>query len=1048
MTSKIIAELHHDCDDASTLNRNESGEENHGHQRRSSAVDSIDPASDYDRFPFHFFNIDPNQRLPRPPAPESELLAQAEQLVSWAVSSKHENSPALHMNKPANDPDAQPSKKPHDLAKDEPADHSANAAVEAAKCHSLLADLLARKSNPALLHAALHAILTSNHGRELDRLVSHSKLHAQTIHLIMRLDPFVPGVEMGGRLRDLEGLRKDRKNDQDCSNGEGETTAGAFACRRGVQIAEASIIYKEDQKYIAPVLPFFRYHIADVHLYLIVALVSNNSLLSVSAVRAIWKLLTDFGPKCENALKEAEEERRRSIVEGRNTISYEGAVDDDVEDSTAATKRKKADTVIDDPSLQQHQEDGDSAINSTVKSKLPTTSEGLKLVPGMNGLSVDFVKESFYGDNASDFDESICSEHLARGRVYRLLLALVNIFRLNHRSKNELLREVSNNFPYYKRSSSALHRWYINMCLQLVYIAPTLEGPIVNLLVDQALGMDVQIKITDKGGVFLDIGNEHNSIEDKTGSKKRSFQVISQDNVPDNDDTLTDNAHVSSGEDMDRISKIAEKLDYLMNILCQRIEQLTSFSPDSLPEALAAVVNARRFYRHLLAIFDNKVRTTDRSKFVPFIYFVLFGREHECLEAVGKLMAKRSSYHQRNDQQTSLTTGIDISEHESDTVIDHGVISAPINETDFLYRGFCAKLIDLFYNPVDAGALPSQTVICCLASFVSRATYVCPETVCECVAAILKWAQVYLEAHSGPEVGEASVPVRQKTSSGTQRPREIHALFYTACQAAFYMMCFRGAEALHYYHEAWLHRDEDDSPYAQPESVDLGPKRWKLICNHPLQPLKYCLESVRVEFLHVAEDLDLFLEDSLEDAKQFLDHLWCVNDEGNSNLRVNKIKTVSPSRKRSSIISTAATQEKKRLDGGVGGLGKGSNPLDSYFPFDPYLLKVSYRHIHPYYRNWEDCAVNMEDNNKVSASETEVEINSSYNEPSDFQDADEDDNTAFTHSEEENDDEESNHDEIKNNRVTNMFVPQCGCSGFEMELRRSRAMSTGSQCSW
>jgi hypothetical protein len=101
---------------------------------------------------------------------------------------------------------------------------------------------------------------------------------------------------MAGRLRELEGMRRERKNAHDCSNREGETAASAG--RRGVQIAESSILYKEDQKYVAPVLPFFRYHIADVHLYLIVALVSNNSLLSVSAVRAIWKLLTGESDFC------------------------------------------------------------------------------------------------------------------------------------------------------------------------------------------------------------------------------------------------------------------------------------------------------------------------------------------------------------------------------------------------------------------------------------------------------------------------------------------------------------------------------------------------------------------------------------------------------------------------------------------------------------------------------------------------------------------------------------------------------------------------------
>lgn len=131
-------------------------------------------------------------------------------------------------------------------------------------------------------------------------------------------------------------------------------------------------------------------------------------------------------------------------------------------------------------------------------------------------------------------------------------------------------------------------------------------------------------------------------------------------------------------------------------------------------------------------------------------------------------------------------------------------------------------LIDLFYNPVDAGDVPSQTVVCTLASLVSRASYVCPETVCECVAAILQWAEVYLKTYAEQRSGASPALLRRQSSSGmgvTQRPREIHALFYTACQAAFYIMCFRGAEALHYYHEAYEHRNDEDSQFSQPLTV-------------------------------------------------------------------------------------------------------------------------------------------------------------------------------------------------------------------------------------
>ena len=95
----------------------------------------------------------------------------------------------------------------------------------------------------------------------------------------MRMDPFSPGVEMAARLRELEAARRTRKRDPVSTKG-------------GVQIAESSILYKEDQKYVVPALPFVRYDVADAYLFLIVGMVSSNSLLGVSAVRAIWKLLT------------------------------------------------------------------------------------------------------------------------------------------------------------------------------------------------------------------------------------------------------------------------------------------------------------------------------------------------------------------------------------------------------------------------------------------------------------------------------------------------------------------------------------------------------------------------------------------------------------------------------------------------------------------------------------------------------------------------------------------------------------------------------------
>jgi RNA polymerase I-specific transcription initiation factor RRN3 len=217
----------------------------------------------------------------------------------------------------------------------------------------------------------------------------------------------------------------------------------------------------------------------------------------------------------------------------------------------------------------------------------------------------------------------------------------------------------------------------------------------------------------------------------------------------------------------------------------------------------------------------------------------------------------------------------------------------------------------------------------------------------------------------------------------------------------------------------------------------------------------------------VAEDLDLFSEDTTghdsrskdAETKSFIEKLWNANDQGKS--IGDKSKMITPKRKRSSIISTAATLEKKRLDGGVGGLGKGSNPLDSYFPFDPYLLQSSYEHVHPYYRNWEDCILSMEELDDATTAETDVVneaelVKGGSNETGDVEEHDD-----LTDSGDENDDdeeeddgeeeEESDDDQSKSSTIpseTNALKPADKGIGLEVEIRRCRAMSTGSQASW
>jgi len=721
----------------------------------------------------------------------------------------------------------------------------------------------------------------------------------------------------------------------------------------------------------------------------------------------------------------------------------------------------------------------------------------------MSGLSVEFVRDAYFnhgendvlhsgaievkkegGDHSERLVEEIYSDRLASGRVQRLLLALLNIFRLAPQAKSDLLQQMTINFPHHKTCPPALYTWYTHTCLQMVHLVPTFEGPVLCLFVDKALDMDVEIKVNEKGLVSLDessreedgVGELFGDVTSPALSKKRSINQISNDSIetaataksPINNKEASMDLMADHDRESDHVLAISSRLDTLMTTLYAHVIRVTTFAPDSLSSAMGAAINARRLYRHLDEVFDKKVRTTDRSKCVQFAFFVLFGRENDALAAVGKLMAKREA-----EQQS-----------ESDAkMLD--MLHEKVDITDPLYRGFSAKLIDFFFNPSHASDnVPRQTVVCYMASFVSRASYVCPETVCECIAALLRWAEVYISAQFGS--GGSTTPsskgngvnrrlLSASSMGNTKHPCEIHALFYTACQAAFYMMCFRGVEAIQYYRRACEHKDDPESQYADPESVDIGPARWKFLCGHALQPLKYCLESVRMEFLYLAEDFDLFLVpdpvssgDSIdgmprdrEEAYTLLEQLWKTSS---SKVKHTPTKTKSKAaktkkRRRSSIITTAATKEKKRQDGGVGGLGRGSNPLDSFFPFDPYLLHRSYEYVHPYYRNWEDCVLTFDKDYLAEIKEEEDSIGCDEDANLDVSDLEDDEEGVADHDahEEIDDDEEEDDGDGEHSQSSNakaLVKKSTSATGlldenhFDTEIRRSRAMSTGSQCSW
>ena len=375
---------------------------------------------------------------------------------------------------------------------------------------------------------------------------------------------------------------------------------------------------------------------------------------------------------------------------------------------------------------------------------------------------------------------------------------------------------------------------------------------------------------------------------------------------------------------------------------------------------------AKRLFAILLPVFERHILATYKSKFTQFVIFLVCGLDP---------LAQRQQQQQTNNSigRRSGSIGDDFRDDDDNHSNNNEEEEASHDDPDEnheiqLYRDFATRLIKIVLDPSRA-FVGRQAAVCYLASFVSRASFVCAETACETVSVLLRWAETYIKTW-------------EKSSSLLADGREcsVHSLFYTVCQAAFYIMCFRGETAMRYFHRAERYHaagtrnetneqghdgDDDDGQYHDVddhgdngnvedgdfpdlEHVDIGAGRWEKLCDHPLEPLRYCLSSVREEFIDVAERHKLVNRTCLTTMKAIV---------GTCSRR--PILNSKAKQKRRNIgraIATPFSKPKRvRKQGGVGGIGQGSNPLDSFFPFDPFLLRHSHHFIAQHYRAWDDC---------------------------------------------------------------------------------------------
>lgn len=209
-----------------------------------------------------------------------------------------------------------------------------------------------------------------------------------------------------------------------------------------------------------------------------------------------------------------------------------------------------------------------------------------------------------------------------------------------------------------------------------------------------------------------------------------------------------------------------------------------------------------------------------------------------------------------------------------------------------LAEAFLDHLWKVLQNPSQPSVL-RQAAAGYMGSFLARAKFIPVLTVRACLDLLLSWIHSYIDSQD---------------SSGRQACCDIslHGPFYTACQAVFYTLIFR--------HRAMLEGNmKKGLVYLQSLNLERV-----VMCQ--LNPLKVCLPSVTSMFAAITRKYQV---------------VFCYTIiEKNNRLMLPVV----------------------RSSAGGDSVATNTNPLDSFFPFDPYLLKRSGQLIEPLYQVWEELA--------------------------------------------------------------------------------------------
>ena len=261
---------------------------------------------------------------------------------------------------------------------------------------------------------------------------------------------------------------------------------------------------------------------------------------------------------------------------------------------------------------------------------------------------------------------------------------------------------------------------------------------------------------------------------------------------------------------------------------------------------------------------------------------------------------------------------------------------------DAFARSFALRLLAVLRSESAlVASVHKQSAVMYLSSYLSRAAFLPLQFVSEQLDGLVRWAACYSSSSSAvsslgrcddtPDLDELgrAVPSRNTASR--------HELFYSVVQSISYILCYHGVDLV--------------SKHSQQAGMR---SLWESIVLSRLEPYRYCLKSVRGEFLKLASCVGLFSDACWRaiPSDWVMQQQTLRGEEEDSNSSSHIEVAIAAGTSNVMMVGAAASRQKTRARMRAGS-DLGMVQLDCFFPFDPCLLYKVHDKIQSCYRVWE-----------------------------------------------------------------------------------------------